>query len=113
MNSNGNQYQDLDITCRDCKTSFRFEAGEQAFFAERQFSTPTRCKPCRQARKTQQAQQTAVTATASPSGPGDAAGRSGGSYVSGGGEAAAQGERRPTSSKGRAGNTRRDRNYDD
>lgn len=43
--------QDQTLKCRDCKQDFVFTAGEQQFFAERQFTPPTRCKPCRQANK--------------------------------------------------------------
>jgi len=50
------QYQDQTINCRDCKIDFMFEAGEQAFFAEKQFTAPTRCKACRQIRKAQKEQ---------------------------------------------------------
>lgn len=46
-------YTDREITCKDCKTPFTFTAGEQQFFAERQFSDPVRCKPCRDYRKAQ------------------------------------------------------------
>lgn len=41
---------DVMITCRDCHTPFTFTRGEQEFFAQRDFSAPTRCRPCRQAR---------------------------------------------------------------
>jgi hypothetical protein len=44
-------YQDEDKTCRDCKRGFSFTAGEQKFFAERQFTPPVRCKQCRDTRK--------------------------------------------------------------
>lgn len=46
-------YTDQDITCKDCKGTFVFTAGEQEFFAEKQFSSPARCKPCRDYRKAQ------------------------------------------------------------
>lgn len=45
------ELKDQVLTCRDCGASFVFTAGEQAFFAERNFSAPTRCKACRQNRK--------------------------------------------------------------
>ena len=47
------EYTDKDITCKGCKQPFTFTAGEQAFYAERQFSDPVRCKPCREQRKAQ------------------------------------------------------------
>jgi len=43
--------EDQSLTCRDCQQPFVFTVGEQKFFAERQFTPPTRCKNCRQARK--------------------------------------------------------------
>jgi CxxC-x17-CxxC domain-containing protein len=39
------------LTCRDCGQAFTFTSGEQAFYAGRGFSEPTRCASCRQARK--------------------------------------------------------------
>jgi len=49
---------DQTINCRDCRTDFLFTAGEQSFFAERQFTPPTRCKACRMARKAEREGQT-------------------------------------------------------
>lgn len=43
--------QDQILTCADCSTSFTFTGSEQAFFAERGFTPPRRCKPCRDAAK--------------------------------------------------------------
>lgn len=45
---------DLQLTCSDCGQEFTFTAADQAFFSERGFSTPKRCKPCRQAKKNEQ-----------------------------------------------------------
>jgi hypothetical protein len=42
---------DQTLNCRDCKQNFVFTAGEQKFFAERQLSPRTRCKPCSDKRK--------------------------------------------------------------
>lgn len=42
---------DRTLTCRDCGQEFTFTAGEQAFYTERGFSEPTRCKACRDKRK--------------------------------------------------------------
>lgn len=39
------------IKCRDCPTEFEFTAGERAFYEEKGFQPPRRCKPCRDARK--------------------------------------------------------------
>lgn len=44
---------DQTINCRDCRTPFIFSVGEQTFYAERNFSTPVRCKPCRDIKKAQ------------------------------------------------------------
>lgn len=45
--------QDKTLTCRDCGSEFVFTEGEQAFYTERGFSDPIRCKGCRDARKAQ------------------------------------------------------------
>jgi CxxC-x17-CxxC domain-containing protein len=42
---------DQNLTCVDCGAEFAFSASEQAFYAERGFSAPKRCKPCRAAAK--------------------------------------------------------------
>jgi len=46
--------EDLQLTCSDCGQTFTFTTADQAFFSERGYSTPRRCKPCRQARKSEQ-----------------------------------------------------------
>lgn len=51
------QFQDKTIECIDCHKEFLFEAGEQAFYAERGYVQPKRCKPCRNKRKAQKAEQ--------------------------------------------------------
>ena len=45
---------DLQLTCSDCGQNFTFSSEDQAFFRERGYSTPKRCKPCRQAKKNEQ-----------------------------------------------------------
>ena len=45
------EYQDKTIVCKDCGKEFVFTAGEQDFYAQREFSEPVRCKECRDARK--------------------------------------------------------------
>ena len=45
------EYEDMEIVCADCNKPFVFEAGEQQFYAERDFTPPKRCKPCRDERK--------------------------------------------------------------
>jgi hypothetical protein len=41
------------ITCADCGREFAFTAEEQAFFREKGYHPPKRCKECRQAKKEQ------------------------------------------------------------
>ena len=45
---------DMQLTCSDCGQEFTFTAADQAFFSERGYSAPKRCKNCRQARKNDQ-----------------------------------------------------------
>jgi CxxC-x17-CxxC domain-containing protein len=42
---------DRTLTCRDCGRTFTYTEGEQAFYASRGFSEPTRCPDCRAAKK--------------------------------------------------------------
>ncbi|MBW2276444.1 MAG: zinc-ribbon domain containing protein [Deltaproteobacteria bacterium] len=45
-------YEDKTLTCVQCSKEFVFSAGEQAFYAERDFNTPPkRCKACRKLRR--------------------------------------------------------------
>jgi CxxC-x17-CxxC domain-containing protein len=45
-------YIDRVLTCIDCGAEFVFPAGEQEFFAEKNFrNEPKRCKACRMRRK--------------------------------------------------------------
>ena len=44
---------DLQLTCSDCGQEFTFTSEDQAFFQERGYSAPKRCKACRQAKKSQ------------------------------------------------------------
>ncbi|BBB92612.1 MAG TPA: zinc-ribbon domain containing protein [Methylomusa anaerophila] len=47
-------YQDKELSCKECGASFIFTASEQAFFAEKGFqNAPSRCPECRAARKRQ------------------------------------------------------------
>lgn len=42
------EYQDRSLTCADCGAEFIWTAGEQAFFADKQFKNePKRCKACK------------------------------------------------------------------
>lgn len=47
-------YEDRELTCKECGTTFTFTASEQAFYAEKGFQNdPSRCPSCRAARKAQ------------------------------------------------------------
>jgi CxxC-x17-CxxC domain-containing protein len=46
--------EDLQLTCSDCGQEFTFSSEDQAFFQERGYSAPKRCKSCRQAKKNEQ-----------------------------------------------------------
>lgn len=47
-------FQDMTLTCSDCRDSFVFTAGEQEFHASKGFANrPGRCPGCRAARKSQ------------------------------------------------------------
>jgi hypothetical protein len=43
--------EDTDIQCTVCQKPFLFSAAEQAYYAQRGFQFPKRCRPCRQARR--------------------------------------------------------------
>lgn len=45
-------YVDREMPCDTCGGTFIWSAGEQSFFAERDFSPPRRCSGARKARKT-------------------------------------------------------------
>ncbi|SDE99389.1 zinc-ribbon domain containing protein [Sporomusa acidovorans] len=48
------EFQDKDLTCKECGATFTFTASEQAFYAEKGFQNdPSRCPECRSARKRQ------------------------------------------------------------
>ena len=42
---------DIELTCKDCGSTFIFTEGEQAFYEEKGFSNPVRCTECRKQRK--------------------------------------------------------------
>ncbi len=45
-------FQDRSLTCRDCRETFIFSSGEQAFFASKGLTNdPQRCPTCRAAAK--------------------------------------------------------------
>lgn len=43
--------EDTEIICAACNSGFVFTASEQAYYAERGFQLPKRCRACRQARR--------------------------------------------------------------
>ena len=43
--------EDTEIICAACRQPFVFTAAEQAYYAERGFQLPKRCRACRQARR--------------------------------------------------------------
>ena len=47
------EYEDRQLQCIEakCHSMFMFEAGEQKYYADRQYDDPKRCKPCRAKRK--------------------------------------------------------------
>ena len=48
------EFQDKDLSCKECGASFTFTASEQAFYSEKGFQNdPSRCPECRAARKRQ------------------------------------------------------------
>lgn len=58
------QLSDKTLVCKDCKTSFLWTAGEQAFYRERGLmNIPARCPECRGKRSTCQGTSTAVKVT--------------------------------------------------
>lgn len=44
-------FEDLELTCCVCWQPFVLEAGERAFFHERELSQPRRCPTCRKAKR--------------------------------------------------------------
>jgi CxxC-x17-CxxC domain-containing protein len=68
--------EDRTLTCRDSGATFTFTEGEQAFYAQKGFSEPTRCPDCRAAKK---------AARNSGGGYGDSYGNGGGYGSYGGG----------------------------
>lgn len=44
---------DETIRCADCGRDFKHSDKDQAFYQEKGFSAPKRCKDCRQAKKEQ------------------------------------------------------------
>ncbi len=40
-------YQDKTLNCKDCRSTFVWSTGEQAFYSEKRFDMPKRCPECR------------------------------------------------------------------
>lgn len=56
MTEQQRQFENIERVCKDCKTSFVVEAGEQRWLHEKfgeEFNVPVRCRPCRKLRKEQ------------------------------------------------------------
>lgn len=47
MATTSNRPADVELTCKACGTPFVWTTGEQAFFREKNFQQPRRCRPCR------------------------------------------------------------------
>lgn len=59
------EFQDKSLTCVDCGADFVWTAGEQLFFADKQFKNePKRCKAC----KAKRANRAATSGSAGPGG---------------------------------------------
>jgi len=80
--------QDQLVTCVDCGAQFSFSARDQAFYQERGYQAPRRCKTCRDKRK-----NSAPGGGGGKSGGygGSSGGHSGGGYGGGGGHSGGQG----------------------
>jgi hypothetical protein len=39
------------LTCQDCGDTFIYTARDKAFFAQRDYPPPRRCRPCRDAKR--------------------------------------------------------------
>ena len=44
-------YEDKNLTCAECNTTFVFSADDQSFHAEKGYTDPKRCTSCRAARR--------------------------------------------------------------
>lgn len=53
QDKNGFDYEDIEILCVDCESSFIWTAGEQTFFRDKGLENPPkRCKICKQQKNT-------------------------------------------------------------
>lgn len=48
---------DMELTCGDCGQPFNFPEKDQAFYQEKGYSQPKRCKNCREKRKADKGRQ--------------------------------------------------------
>lgn len=100
----GVSFQDKTLTCVNCGTPFVFTAGEQAFYAERQFAhEPKRCGPCRQTRGSSRGGGGSSYDSGSYGGGSSYGGGGGSSYGSGGGGYSSGGGYSGGGSRGGAG----------
>lgn len=53
----GRTFEDRHIKCVECGYNFLFTAGEQAYFDEKKFADPKRCRQCRMIKKRNQSNQ--------------------------------------------------------
>lgn len=42
---------DIELTCKDCGSSFTWTDNDQQFYKEKGYTEPKRCKPCREKKK--------------------------------------------------------------
>ena len=50
-------FEDKTLVCSNCNDEFEFTAGEQEFYAQKEYTAPKRCKKCIAERKQQQQQR--------------------------------------------------------
>ena len=55
------EFEDIEITCRDCNKEFIWTAGEQDYYKEYNLFKPSRCPDCRKKRKLQNTNKDART----------------------------------------------------
>ncbi len=65
------------IKCSDCPTEFEFTDRDQAFFNDKGYTPPKRCKPCRIKAKEARAQRDALRGGGGSWKPGDRGQRGG------------------------------------
>ena len=44
-------FKDRQLTCKDCQKPFVFMVGEQKYYAEMKYNSPSRCPDCRKKRR--------------------------------------------------------------